>query len=195
MEGWDGIPGNNMISPPRADPDPVDLAAKGDREALAAIVEKHLPLLLGFLRYLGATPVQAEDLAQETLLKMSLNLSKYDKNRPFLKWLTAIARNVFIDFYRKEKKEKDGLAQEMALAARETKSAPEKYSTVDELLENLDDDARFLIEMHIIQEYKFAEIAEMTGEAEGTLRVRFHRLMNRLRLEAKGKEEHDSEAL
>ena len=50
-----------------------------------------------------------------------------------------------------------------------------------ELLKGLSEKERFIIEMRIFKELPFADISELTGESETSLRSRFFRVINRLK--------------
>jgi RNA polymerase sigma-70 factor (ECF subfamily) len=65
----------------------------GDHVALAALVRRHHSSLLGYLyRLVSGDRELAEDLAQETLLRL-LRQHTYASHRPFKPWLYAIASN------------------------------------------------------------------------------------------------------
>lgn len=163
----------------------ISKACRGDRRSFEKLVERYLPVILGFFCYLGASRIEAEDLAQETFIRVLKALDQYDHSRAFLKWITAIGRNVFIDHWRKTRRQNE-IPMDMSQNPVVTVESTEKeYGTVEELLLSLSDDARYLVEMHVVEGLSFPEISESTGEAEGTLRVRFHRVLKRLRVSAK----------
>jgi len=69
----------------------------GDAAALAALVERHHSLLLGYLyRLVGGNRPLAEDLCQETFVHL-LKQQSYQIGRPFKPWLYAIATNLSRD--------------------------------------------------------------------------------------------------
>jgi RNA polymerase sigma-70 factor (ECF subfamily) len=72
----------------------------GEAAALAALVERHHSPLLGYLYRLvnGDRPL-AEDLCQETFLRLMQQRS-YQYGRPFKPWLYAIATNLARDYYK-----------------------------------------------------------------------------------------------
>ena len=68
---------------------------RGDTQALAQLVERHHSPLLGFLyRLTGGDRALAEDLVQDTLLRVLRTSQQYHAARPFKPWLYAIALNV-----------------------------------------------------------------------------------------------------
>lgn len=166
----------------------VQAALNGDRDASAALVDRYLALLLGFFRYLGVQGDQVEDLAQETFTKALQSLGTFKTGRPFLTWLTTIGRNTFVDDLRRQRKEQQLIRNwETRTPISPADEQLIEYESVADLIANLSPDARFLLELHVVQELSFPQIAELTGEEEGTLRVRFHRLLKHLRVKSKEK--------
>jgi RNA polymerase sigma-70 factor (ECF subfamily) len=73
---------------------------RGERSALAALVERHHAALLGYLyRMLGGDRPLAEDLTQDTFIRL-LSSSNYQEARPFRPWLYAIATNLARDHFK-----------------------------------------------------------------------------------------------
>ncbi|MBF0499060.1 MAG: sigma-70 family RNA polymerase sigma factor [Candidatus Riflebacteria bacterium] len=163
-----------------SDAELVSQACRGSKRDFESLVDRHLPTLIGFLRYLGVPDAQVEDLAQETFIKVLRSLSQYRPEKPFITWLTTIGRHVYIDDWRKTPKtrflEIDGNYPEIP-----SDEQTEKQEMVRNLLDRLPEDAKFLLEMRFFQDLSFAEISEITGDPEGALRVRLYRIMQRLR--------------
>ncbi len=157
----------------------------GDQESLERLVNRYLSQLVGFFYYLKAPQSMIDDLVQETFEKIIRNLDKYDDRKAFFSWLLTVARNHYFDQCRKEKRKNEFnqavvaepiLSPEDEVIDRETASA---------ILRELSSEERFLLDLRIFQRMPFAEIAEITGEVETTLRSRFFRLLGRLRISRK----------
>lgn len=72
----------------------------GEKDALALLVERHHRQLLGYLfRLLGGNRPLAEDLVQETLMRV-LQQHSFEPGRSFKPWLYAIATNLARDHFR-----------------------------------------------------------------------------------------------
>ena len=65
-------------------------ARAGSSSAFSSLVERHGPALLRVLESHTDCRQDAEDLVQETFLKASRNLDRYDSTRPFGAWLFTI---------------------------------------------------------------------------------------------------------
>lgn len=72
---------------------------RGDVEALEAIVQRyHAPLIAHLYRVLGDTH-QAEDLTQETFIRLIRDAQSYRYPRPFRPWLYAIAHHLACNYH------------------------------------------------------------------------------------------------
>src|SRR6202142_979038 len=74
---------------------------QADPEAPAVLVSALSPVLLRFFRSQSATPAQAEDLLQDTWLRIHRVRHTYRPGEPVLPWIYAIARRVRVDGYRR----------------------------------------------------------------------------------------------
>ena len=75
-----------------------------DMELLADLVERYQRRLVRYLLYLTGRRECAEDLAQETWVRVLQRGSQYNGRQRFDPWLFAIARNLAIDYLRKKRK-------------------------------------------------------------------------------------------
>ena len=75
-----------------------------DVELLADLVERSQHRLVRYLLYLTGRREYAEDLAQETWLRVLQRGSQYNGRQRFDPWLFAIARNLAIDYLRNKRK-------------------------------------------------------------------------------------------
>ena len=75
-----------------------------DMELLADLVERCQQRLVRYLLYLTGRREYAEDLAQETWIRVLQRGSQYNGRQRFDPWLFAIARNLAIDYLRKKGK-------------------------------------------------------------------------------------------
>lgn len=77
-------------------------AAAGDRLAFGALAARHLPRLHGLAQRITGSAAEAEDVAQEALLRAWQNAARFDPERArFATWLHRIASNLAIDHCRR----------------------------------------------------------------------------------------------
>jgi len=72
-------------------------AQEGDVRAFEALLAGHLPRVRRFARAFSSSDTDADDLAQEALLKVYRSLKLFRYQAAFSTWLYAVVRNVFLD--------------------------------------------------------------------------------------------------
>ncbi len=154
----------------------------GDVPALERLVDKYIPQLIGFFRYLRVPELMVDDLVQETFERFLRRLETYDQEKKFSAWLLTIGRNLYFDECRRQVRQKDHQADIMPGHQATPEEEVVVKQSASELLSTLNDQERFLVDLRIFQGLAFAEIAELTGENDATIRSRFFRLMGRLRI-------------
>ena len=142
--------------------------------------QKHA--VYGYLSYMTKDEDTAEDLAQETFLKVYLGLKGFKGDCSEKTWCLTIARNTFLSFARKkqpvllERGPEEKLLEE------------EKAKLIREVLSSLNADDRTIILLRDYEKMTYAEIARVTGLSETVVKVRLHRarLRYRSRYEQRG---------
>lgn len=79
------------------------LALKGDQRAFAEIVDMYKDKLYHLGYRMTGNRQEAEDVVQETFLRVYKNLDRYDESQKFSTWIYRIATNLCIDRLRKRK--------------------------------------------------------------------------------------------
>ncbi|MCM2276689.1 MAG: RNA polymerase sigma factor [Oligoflexia bacterium] len=159
-------------------------AQKGEEAALSALVDRFQSKVFRFCFHLCGEKGMAEDLCQEVLVKALKQLSKLDDPAKFTSWIMRIAKNQFLDEVRRP-----GHTQELLEVEREdgvpmretadTGATPADVSMeVREALEKLKPDDRMLLVMIDIEEWSYAEAAEIISVSENAVRSRLHRARN-----------------
>jgi RNA polymerase sigma-70 factor (ECF subfamily) len=156
---------------------------KGDKQALSHLIDKYLPQLFAFYKYMRVPESSIDDFIQDTFIKVMEKLDLYDENRKFSTWILTVAKNTFIDQCRKETRRAE-IRKEILIEKEPVGSIEDKVivkQSTEELLRGLSEEERLLVELRIFQGVPFSEISEMTGEFEATLRSRFFRTLAKLR--------------
>lgn len=81
----------------------VNLVLKGDQRAFAELVELYKDKIFHLTYRMLNNRHEAEDMVQETFLRVYRNLEKYDHNQKFSTWIYRIATNLCIDRLRRRK--------------------------------------------------------------------------------------------
>lgn len=123
----------------------------------------------------------ANDLMQETFIKVWQNLEKFRNQSMISTWIYRIAVNTCLSWLRVEKRQaKEELTDNIIETKEEEHS--EKQEQVDLLykcIAQLNETERIIISM-VLDELPYSEIAEISGVSEGNLRVKIHRIKNKL---------------
>ena len=112
-----------------------------------------------FVQRLGGAN-DADDLLQETFIKVYINLHRYNAEYTFGQWAYTIARNTFIDFVRRPEESFINLQQR---------------TQIEHYLERLTPRYRQLVRMRFFEEYSYEEIAAKLALPLGTVKTQIHR--------------------
>jgi RNA polymerase sigma factor (sigma-70 family) len=125
----------------------------------------------------------ANDLLQETFLKVWQNLDKFRNQSMISTWIYRIAVNTCLTYLKKEKRQaKDELTPNMIESTEESlddKEKQEQIKTLYTCISKLDENERIIITL-VMDEIPYPEIAEISGISEGNLRVKIHRIKHKL---------------
>jgi RNA polymerase sigma factor (sigma-70 family) len=123
----------------------------------------------------------ANDLMQETFIKVWQNLDKFRNQALISTWIYRIAVNTCLSYLRVEKRQtKEELTDNIIESQPEFVS--EKNDQIAQLykcIAQLEENERIIITM-VLDEVPYQEIAEISGISEGNLRVKIHRIKAKL---------------
>lgn len=161
---------------------------RGDEGALAELLSRHRGPLFNVIYRMTGDWHEAEDIFQETLVRVFNHRAKFDSGLKFSSWLYAIATNLCRDLHRKRARSPlvaaaeppepaSGLNPERELMESELKSA------IGAALATLPEEQR---EVFLLREYgglSFKEIAKLTRTNLNTVLGRMHLAMKKLKSE------------
>jgi RNA polymerase sigma-70 factor, ECF subfamily len=156
----------------------------GDAASFDALYAALAPGLRRYLITLTRDAARAEDLLQETFLRMHKVRHTYDPSRPVEPWAYAIARHVFLMAHRRARRSREAplLSTEYTQPGM---TAPDVAAvSAHELARALDAlprDRREAVVLHHLWGFRFDEIATRLGIQEGAARLRAHRGIKALR--------------
>jgi RNA polymerase sigma-70 factor (ECF subfamily) len=164
----------------------------GDVDAVAALMERYQHRLYRYLLRVVREPATAEDLFQQTWLRVMERIRSYDPQRNFESWLFALARNLAIDHLRRYRPESldeplpsgDSRVELIAGAsprALDQLLACERAGWLTEAVVELPLVFREVLTLRFEEEMKLEEIAAVLGLPLGTVKTRLHRALKRLR--------------
>lgn len=142
--------------------------------------------LYGLCLTLCANTFDAEDLYQETWLKVVKNISQYDVTQPFEPWLTQICVNTYRNTLRRilrspifnsfaTEEEKRNVME--GIAAPE----PSDYSDLHDAINTLPEKLRITVILFYFQDMDIASVGKTLGIPPGTVKSRLNKARNILK--------------
>lgn len=174
---------------------------KGDARAFETLVRRHRAPVFNFILRFSGNRARAEDILQDTWIKVVRSSPEYEPKARFKTWLYTIARNLCVDSARKEayrvadSLEGDGRATEDGKGPSPAQHAhdggasqPDRHAfnrEVRPLLESavtrLPEEQREVFLLRELSGLSFKEISEATGTPENTVKSRMRYALEALR--------------
>jgi len=162
-----------------------------DPDLLDHLIEQYQHRLLRYLVYLSGNRELAEDLFQETWIRVLERGHQYDGEHEFSTWLYAVARNLTIDYMRKKSPlSLDGLMEDEEHAplepadtrpmAWEVVQQHEQAERISAALVSIPAEYRETVVLRFQEGLALDEIATITGTKLGTVKSRLYRGLNML---------------
>ena len=178
----------------------LSLVKKGDQDAFDMLFERYKTKVFSFiLRYVGDNAT-AEDIFQNTFLRLYTKAGYFNRESKFSTWLYTIAANLCKDELKKRSIRKhiplQGTAHQdedsripapedflsnPSAGPRETASGKERSDAVTRAVDILPEDLRVVITLHCMHSLKYHEVAKILGIPTGTVQSRMHSALVRLR--------------
>jgi RNA polymerase sigma-70 factor, ECF subfamily len=144
-----------------------------------------------FLMYLVKDRLVAEDLSQEVYIRAIRSYDTFQKNSSEKTWLFAIAKNISIDYFRKQNlKSKHTLDyfdwdQEQLMTTEKTPDQQailnEEKGIVLQALEKCTEDQKFVVILRYIQQLSVNETAQVLDWTEAKVKTTQHRAIQKLK--------------
>jgi RNA polymerase sigma-70 factor (ECF subfamily) len=154
---------------------------QGDHAAATALIHRLSPQLHRFFLVQFTGRGDADDLLQETWLRIHEVRHTYRTGEPVLPWFYAIARHIRVDHYRKTLRT---TGREQALDETPEPAAPTasgRSANLEEMLAPLPASQREVIEMLKIAGMSIEEVARATSSTVGSVKQKAHRAYAALR--------------
>lgn len=177
-----------------SDEDLMQRVKSGDLEALGALFDCHHAALYGFLRRFLGDAGAAEDVVQETFVRVWRHRSTFGREKAFGAWLYTIARNAATDEIRKRGKRPRSFTElelgsdgdELGIGPTEAgcEAAVMKLAVREQVrsaLQELPAEQRMCLVLKEYEGKSHREIGEILGCSEGNARVMAHRARQALR--------------
>lgn len=165
---------------------------EGDTEALAILVEHNLKLVYRYAFRITRDVEDAQDITQETFVKLWRNIRKFDLDKNFHTWLLSIAHNTAIDLMRKRKdfvfsdfdNETGDFSETIADPAplpAEIFERAEKKKLLDDALGQISPTYREILTLYYEEDLTFAEIGTILNKPLNTVKSQHRRALSALK--------------
>ncbi len=155
-------------------------AARSGREAdFTALVRATERDLFRFLVFLTGNRALAQDIAQDTYIKVIENLSQLREDTGFSSWLLRTAKNLYLDHLRSPRNSAHENWEDLTHLSVDS-SGREAMRELQDLLQPLGPDDRYGLLLVYLEGYSYAEAADRLGITEDALRSRLHRLRSQI---------------
>jgi RNA polymerase sigma-70 factor (ECF subfamily) len=173
----------------RSDSELMQAFARGERSAADELYGRFAPRVFGLGMVMLGNEAQAEDLVQDTFVKVWRTCSSYDARRGSLDtWVLLIARSLAIDFIRRRVVETRVMAGQREPSEASTDKGPEDHAEIVDLAERarnamtaLSPEQRAALELAYFGGKTSAEVADLEGIPVGTAKTRIRTALIKLR--------------
>lgn len=149
-------------------------------EAFNLLLNKYQQKIYWHIRRLVIDHDDADDLVQDTFIKVWKNLEKFRSDSQLYTWIYRIATNESITFLNKKKQRNNTPLDEVSAELAETLIASSHFNgdkvqlKLQQALLTLPEKQRLIFNMKYFDDLKYDEIAEITGTSVGALKASFH---------------------
>ncbi|HXO21737.1 MAG TPA: RNA polymerase sigma factor [Thermoanaerobaculia bacterium] len=174
---------------PASDAELMALVRQGDRDAFTQLIDRHKDAVVGYLARLTGSRDRAEDLGQDTFLRLFRSAAGYVEQGYLRAFLFRIATNLAHSEERRERRLR--LLAPFLLGSRHSEAAEaaapagllraEVQREVTAAIAALPMSYRVPLVLHELEGWAYADIARELSCREGTVKSRIHRGRERLR--------------
>ena len=158
-------------------------AASHNTEAFTALYRRYVTPLYRYLYHRLGNTKDAEDLTSQVFMDVLEGLASYRERGYFSSWLFPIARRRLADSYRRERPTdllQDDLP-DLSFDLNSILEKNEKHTRLNQLLAELDDERRELLQLRFAAGLEFSEIASLLGKNEGAVKMSVYRTLEWLK--------------
>lgn len=164
--------------------------AAGDKEALQRLYVAVGDKVYGFALSLVRNPQDAEDVLQETFLRVHAYAKEYRPQGKPMAWIFTIARHLAMD-KRRQQKNTQSLEETADTVNLSGIERADHRMLLDSLLNHLTEEDRQILILHVVAGMKHREVATVMEMPLNTVLSRYHRALNRLKTIVKEESLHD----
>ena len=167
----------------------IERAVRGEADALDALAASHRPAVLRTALHLLGDADAAEDVAQETFVRLHAALPGFRGDAELSTWLYRVTLNLCRDHMRRRRRRAHDVPLREAHAAEalhvherpeESVDGERARAAVRQAIARLPEEQREAVMLRFVSGLSYAEIARVTGSPQGTIASRVFRGLKRL---------------
>ncbi|MDX6190568.1 sigma-70 family RNA polymerase sigma factor [Flavobacterium sp. Fl-318] len=166
----------------------IRLIIQGDSNSFAVLVNRYKDMIFSLALKMVKNREEAEEVAQDTFIKIYTSLSKFKGDSKFSTWIYKIAYNTCLDRLKKNKKEENNISidefsahliktMDNALSVLEEK---ERKQTIQKCLNLLPGDENFLLTLFYFDDQSLEEIGKIMNISANNAKVKLFRSRQKL---------------
>ncbi len=165
-----------------SDKELVEGCKRGESEAFRELFERHKDKVYSIALRFSGDAAMAQDIAQDTFLKLFVGLKGFRGESGFSSWLYRLVVNSCLDHRRKSRRLMPLLDEALAMVYSPQTSAVDEMLRVElrghlrTVVASLSDDRRMLLVLRYTQSLSYDEIAAILGTSSGTIASRLNRV-------------------
>lgn len=165
----------------------------GQKDALARLYENTKASVYGFALSFLKNGADAEDILQETYLRIWENADSYKAKGTPMAWILTITKNLCLMKLREKKKHQDLEPEQwdMEFHIPDTAGNTEDRHLLEAALNILLEEERQIILLHAVSGLKFREISDLLGIGLSTVLSKYHRALKKMKKYIEGVEADD----
>jgi len=171
----------------------IERARRGDQQAFSRIMDLYRERVMRMALHMVGNREDANDLCQETFVRVYRALDTFDSSRAFTPWLYRIAHNVVYDHFRRKKARpaladndperpiEETKADRNAANPQDTVISEEVKTRIQAAIQSLPENYRDVVIFRFVDDLSYAEIAETLNLTEANVMMRMSRARRLLR--------------
>jgi RNA polymerase sigma factor (sigma-70 family) len=166
----------------------IRLVREGDTNAFAVLVNRYKDMVFTLSLKMLKDREEAEEVAQDTFLKLFKSLSKFNRESKFSTWIYKVAFNTCLDRLKKNKRMQPVISMD-EFTEQETMSLmtvldsieeKERTQMIQDCLQELPGEDSFLLTLYYFEEQSLEEIATIIGITPNNVKIRLYRNRKKL---------------
>jgi len=160
----------------------VEKIISDDQELFGEVVKRYQDKLERYIRRLGSSTEQSQDIVQDTFIKTFQNLKSFNSKYKFSSWIYRIAHNEAINLFKKESKYQkfsfsDWLSEVLPSSSNVEEEVTEKLDLeqLKKKLSKLDLKYKEVLILYYLEDKKYKEISRILKIPTSTVGIRLKR--------------------